>query len=470
MDETLFMALQRYGREDAIPMHMPGHKRNEALAPYLKALGAGLDITEIDGFDDLHGAEGILRRGMERAAQLWGAKRSFYLVNGSTCGILAAIHAVLGQGGSAIVARNCHKSVYHGLELCGITPHFLLPPVESRFGICGSIAPAEVERALQTHPDVRLVIVTSPTYEGVVSDIRAIADVAHRHHAVLLVDEAHGAHLGMGNFPAGAVACGADVVIQSAHKTLPSLTQTALLHLQGELVDPERVAHSLEIFETSSPSYLLMASLDSCVALLLEQGQHLLQEWNASLQAFGQEVRSLQHLRILGYTAAPDSSVYALDPSKIVISTAGTSVTGPELMGSLRKEANIELEMAASDYVIAMTGMGDTTDTFHALARALCKADRTIQTSPSAAVRPALQLPRRLCSAQEAVFGAREKCPLDKAAGRVSAGYVWAYPPGIPLLVPGEEIDAALLSVFKGLQESGVSLRGLSGGLWVRKA
>lgn len=470
MDETLFMALQRYGREDAIPMHMPGHKRNEALAPYLKALGAGLDITEIDGFDDLHGAEGILRRGMERAAQLWGAKRSFYLVNGSTCGILAAIHAVLGQGGSAIVARNCHKSVYHGLELCGITPHFLLPPVESRFGICGSIAPAEVERALQTHPDVRLVIVTSPTYEGVVSDIRAIADVAHRHHAVLLVDEAHGAHLGMGNFPAGAVACGADVVIQSAHKTLPSLTQTALLHLQGELVDPERVAHSLEIFETSSPSYLLMASLDSCVALLLEQGQHLLQEWNASLQAFGQEVRSLQHLRILGYTAAPDSSVYALDPSKIVISTAGTSVTGPELMGSLRKEANIELEMAASDYVIAMTGMGDTADTFHALARALCKADRMIQTSPSAAVRPALQLPRRLCSAQEAVFGAREKCPLDKAAGRVSAGYVWAYPPGIPLLVPGEEIDAALLSVFKGLQESGVSLRGLSGGLWVRKA
>ncbi|BFJ86913.1 aminotransferase class V-fold PLP-dependent enzyme [Ruthenibacterium sp. CLA-JM-H11] len=470
MDETLFMALQRYGREDAIPMHMPGHKRNEALAPYLKALGAGLDITEIDGFDDLHGAEGILRRGMERAAQLWGAKRSFYLVNGSTCGILAAIHAVLGQGGSAIVARNCHKSVYHGLELCGITPHFLLPPVESRFGICASIAPAEVERALQTHPDVRLVIVTSPTYEGVVSDIRAIADVAHRHHAVLLVDEAHGAHLGMGNFPAGAVACGADVVIQSAHKTLPSLTQTALLHLQGELVDPERVAHSLEIFETSSPSYLLMASLDSCVALLLEQGQHLLQEWNASLQAFGQEVRSLQHLRILGYTAAPDSSVYALDPSKIVISTAGTSVTGPELMGSLRKEANIELEMAASDYVIAMTGMGDTADTFHALARALCKADRMIQTSPSAAVRPALQLPRRLCSAQEAVFGAREKCPLDKAAGRVSAGYVWAYPPGIPLLVPGEEIDAALLSVFKGLQESGVSLRGLSGGLWVRKA
>lgn len=469
MDETLFMALQRYGREDAIPMHMPGHKRNEALAPYLKALGAGLDITEIDGFDDLHGAEGILRRGMERAAQLWGAKRSFYLVNGSTCGILAAIHAVLGQGGSAIVARNCHKSVYHGLELCGITPHFLLPPVESRFGICGSIAPAEVERALQTHPDVRLVIVTSPTYEGVVSDIRAIADVAHRHHAVLLVDEAHGAHLGMGNFPAGAVACGADVVIQSAHKTLPSLTQTALLHLQGELVDPERVAHSLEIFETSSPSYLLMASLDSCVALLLEQGQHLLQEWNASLQAFGQEVCSLQHLRILGYTVAPDSSVYALDPSKIVISTAGTSATGPELMGSLRKEANIELEMAASDYVIAMTGMGDTADTFHALARALCKADRMIQTSPSAAVRPDLQLPRRLCSAQEAVFGAREKCPLDQAAGRVSAGYVWAYPPGIPLLVPGEKIDAALLSVFKGLQESGVSLRGLSGGLWVRK-
>ena len=169
---------------------------------------------EIDGFDDLHDARGILRRGMERAARLWGARRTFFLVNGSTCGILASIHAVLGRGGHAVVARNCHKSVYHGLELCNVTPHFVYPQMEERFGICASISPAQIEQALAACPQAQLVIVTSPTYEGILSDIAAIAEIAHRHGALLLVDEAHGAHLGMGDFPDGAVACGADLVVQ----------------------------------------------------------------------------------------------------------------------------------------------------------------------------------------------------------------------------------------------------------------
>ena len=341
MEDSLLLALRRYAASGAIPMHMPGHKRNESLAPYLQMLNAPLD---------LHDAHGILRQGMERAAHLWGARRSFFLVNGSTGGLLAAIHAVLGAGGDAIVARNCHKSIYHGLELCGVTPHFVCPPVEQRIGVCGSIVPEDIERALKDCPCAKLVIVTSPTYEGVISDIRTIAEIAHRYGAVLLVDEAHGAHLGMGDFPEGAVACGADLVVQSAHKTLPSLTQTALLHLQGNLVDPERVERSLGIFQTSSPSYLLMASLDSCVSLWEKEGQTLASQWLDALHKFEVQTQELHHLILLGQEQMEDHTVFALDPSKIVISTTRAGVQGPELMDWLREKQKIELEMACADY------------------------------------------------------------------------------------------------------------------------
>ena len=468
MNETLLEALQRYTASDAVPMHMPGHKRNGDVAPFLKTLNAPLDITEIDGFDDLHDARGILRRGMERAARLWGARRTFFLVNGSTCGILASIHAVLGRGGHAVVARNCHKSVYHGLELCNVTPHFVYPQMEERFGICASISPAQIEQALAACPQAQLVIVTSPTYEGILSDIAAIAEIAHRHGALLLVDEAHGAHLGMGDFPDGAVACGADLVVQSAHKTLPSLTQTAFLHLSGERVDSERVARSLEIFETSSPSYLLMASLDSCVELLEREGEDLMWRWQTALTSFYHRVQHLRRLRVLGCGAPLSPAVYDRDVSKIVVSTAGTSMKGPELMETLRKQAGIELEMASADYVVAMTGPGDTPATLNALADALCTVDENIQQSDRVSLRPALQPMHRECTIQQAMASPREKCAQMDALGRVSAGYVWAYPPGIPLLVPGERIEKSFLSLLNTLQASGVSLRGISDGLWVK--
>ena len=252
------------------PFHMPGHKRNTALTgddfPY------GRDITEIAGSDNLHDASGVILSECERAARLWGAASAHILVNGSTCGILAAIRAYAGHDRGVVVARNCHKSVYNGIELCRLQPTYIYPAIDPESGICASITPAEVESALAKAPDAKLVIVTSPTYEGVISDIAGIAAVAHAHGALLLVDAAHGAHLGFFDFPAHPVSLGADVVICSLHKTLPAPTQTALALIGKGCPDPGALACQLAVFETSSPSYVLMEQAARCIRLLEQRG------------------------------------------------------------------------------------------------------------------------------------------------------------------------------------------------------
>ncbi len=439
----------------AVPMHMPGHKRNVMLAGYLEQLGAGVDITEINDFDDLHDADGVIAEGMERAARLWGAKRSFFCVNGSTGGILAAVFAVLNDGDELVCARNCHKAVYNALELRRARPHFLFPEREEFSGTDCIVTAKAVGEMLDKHPEAKVVIITNPTYEGVVSNVAAIADAAHSRGAVLIVDEAHGAHLGFGRgFPDGAVKAGADIVVQSLHKTLPSLTQTAMVHVCGDRVDDDKLARSLAVFETSSPSYLLMSSIDSCVRLLEEQGEKLFAAWQRNLEMFHRETADLKHLRVMKKT----DEMFGLDPSKLVISTRGTSVNGRELMRLLREGYSIELEMAASDYVIAMTGMGDTEYNIQVFAKAICEIDRNL-TATAGSVPPAMTPPERACFAWEAAGKERETVDISAAVGRISAEYVWAYPPGIPLLIPGEVIDADFERLIESREEAGISMK-----------
>lgn len=439
----------------AVPMHMPGHKRNVKLAPYLQQLGADVDITEINDFDDLHDADGVIAEGMERAAWLWGAKRSFFCVNGSTGGILAAIFAVLDDGDELVCARNCHKAVYNALELRRAKPHFLFPEREEFSGTDCIVTAEAVGEMLDKHPKAKAVIITSPTYEGVVSDVAAIAAAAHERGAVLIVDEAHGAHLGFGwGFPDGAVKAGADIVVQSLHKTLPSLTQTAMVHICGDRVDGDKLARSLAVFETSSPSYLLMSSIDSCVRLLEENSDKLFAAWKRNIALFKEETADLKHLRVMKKT----DRMFDFDPSKLVISTRGTNINGRELMRLLREKYAIELEMAASEHVIAMTGMGDTEDNLQVLATAIWEIDRYLEDidTPEPTV---LTAPERACFTWEAAASERENVDISAAAGRVSAEYVWAYPPGIPLLIPGEVIGEDFEQLIKSREQAGISMK-----------
>lgn len=465
---SLLDRLKAHAEKDIYPLHMPGHKRNAALCG--PDLPWSLDITEIGDFDDLHAAEGILQEGMERAAALYGSDRAFYLVNGSSGGILAGVRACVKRGDTVLIARNCHRSVYHSLELNGLMPVYLEPTVDDMSGILGSITPAHVRAALEKHPDARLCVITSPTYEGVVSDVRGIAGALHDKQLPLLVDEAHGAHFGFSlAFPESAVTCGADIVVQSVHKTLSGLTQTALLHVCGNIVSADEIARQLMIFETSSPSYVLMTSIDECVRRMEREGAALMNGYSAQLSAFDDAVRGLTHLRVLcyGHDAIKNHPAFGgFDPGKIVISTRGTALTGRALFDLLRNEYGLQLEMASTDYVLAMTSPFDTEEGLVRLARALLAIDASVRPSENpgfpAALPPA---PEQVLPIDEALAKNRRAVPVKDCAGAVCAEYVWAYPPGIPILTPGQRVTEDCLAAIARLFSSGVSLYSTSGAL-----
>ena len=475
----LLRELCRNRDEGAYPLHMPGHKRN--TEKYRMDNPYGLDITEIDGFDDLHEPEGILAEGMQRAARVCGADESWYLVNGSTAGILAGIAACTRRGDRILMARGCHKSAYNAAMIGGLRPVYLYPPASGSWNISGSIRPEDVEKALASDESegtvprgrIALVVVTSPTYEGVISDIRGIAAACHAHGVPLLVDEAHGAHLVLPGFPESAVSCGADLVIQSLHKTLPAFTQTGLLHRCGNLVSGGRVKQFLDIYQSSSPSYLLMAGIDQCVGWMEQESTPVdAAVWQGMLREFYEMTSGCRSLRVLGR----EPEFFDRDPSKLVISTRNTGHTGPELMSILREEYGFELEMASADYVIAMTGAGDRPEEIRRFARAICDLDRRwsgefpetgaedVEVSwnnwRAAAVMD-------LAEADDLKNGAGgdpgkmpEEIPLDeKALGRISLDFVYAYPPGIPLLAPGERVTEEVLRMADTLRAAGVRLR-----------
>lgn len=443
------MIIDKLLENNKIPMHMPGHKRNTALAPYLKRLGADLDITEIDGFDNLHAPNGIIYESMQKAAELRNSKSAFYLVGGTTAGILASVSAVIDDGDKVIVSRNCHKSVYNALELNNAETVFVMPKIDAKTGIAGSICPWDIEQAIKENSDAKLVILTSPTYEGVTSDIKAICNISHSYNIPVLVDGAHGAHLGFSEeFLPDNIRQQADISVESLHKTLPSLTQTAVCYVNSDLVDIDSLADKLSVFQSSSPSYLLMASIDGCINLLADKKDELFSDWKERLDYFYEKCKDLKNLKILEKSEA----FFDLDKTKIVILTK----SGPWLSEKLR-EMGIECEMTAPGHVVAMTGMGDTIQMLSYFATCLLKIDKDAEKwQENKGFTPFL--PRKEMEIKDAKKREYEWVEVKDSLDRISAGYVYAYPPGVPIIAPGEviseEIKTLLLTYIKA--DSGI--------------
>ena len=432
--------LNAYKLTGPYPLHMPGHKRNETLLG--GALPWGLDITEIDGFDNLQAPSGLLKDLAADMAALWGSDRAYPLVGGSTAGILAAIYAAVSPGDRVLVARNCHQSVYHALELMDLKPVYLTPPTVEAAGIYGSVAPEQVAAALEMYDDLRLAVITSPTYEGMLSDVQTIGALLHERHVPLLVDEAHGAHLGLfPGFPVGAAPAGGDLVVQSLHKTLPALNQAAVLHVRGGYVDPGRVRHAVNLFQTSSPSYPVLASMDCCVALLRERGQALFHDWKRRLTVFDQRCEGLRHLSMF----RSGNGVFDRDPGKILILSPGLS--GKELSGRLRERFGLALEMAGPASALAMTSICDTDEALERFAEALLQIDRELPVATDLSVMGVLP-PEEVemgMGIGEAVRAAGRRVKLANALGCISREYIRVYPPGIPAVLPGQRITRETL-------------------------
>lgn len=450
--------LRDYADTDTYPFHMPGHKRNMDgfENPY------NIDITEITGFDDLHHADGIIKEAQQRAAKLYGADRCYYLVNGSTCGILSAISATTKKGDKIIVARNCHKSVYHALYLRELQPVYVYPEV-SDYNIQGQIRKEDIQEILEQNTDIKAVIITSPTYDGVVSDIAEIAKLVHAYNIPLVVDEAHGAHFGLDeSMPQNAINLGADCVIVSIHKTLPAFTQTALLLVNEGKADCQKIEEFLDIYETSSPSYILMAGIEKCIRVMTENSKELFAVLNQNLDGFYKKMQALQKLHVLTAEDLKDKT-FEFDRTKILISAENTDITGHQLKEILTDRYQIELEMSCENYALAIATVMDEEDGFRRLAEALIEIDSNCNIQKNLySIREIYTKPVRKYEIHQTDNFFKEKAYLQQAEGKISSEYIYFYPPGIPILVPGERINIQNIKAIEEAIAQGIEVYGLT--------
>lgn len=419
-----------------IPFHMPGHKRNTRLLG--KKLPYDIDITEIEGFDNLHKPIGVIKEIEDKAKRIYNSQSSFILVNGSTVGILAGVTAVLNRGDDVLIARNCHKSVYNAVELVGAKLHYITPETD-KYGVFQPLNLAVMKcRIEEVLP--KLIVVTSPTYEGVCSDVEGICELAHAYNIPVLLDAAHGAHMyELGN--------AADIVIMSLHKTLPALTQCAVAHINGSLVSAEDFRIKLSVFETSSPSYVLLTSVDECLELLETKSyKNRSFEYLIERAKFNDSLADLKHLKLLKYH----------DVYKLVIFTGYSDISGIELAIALREEYNIEVEMAGAFHVVLITTECDDFKSYKLLQNALKKLDTSINQAEYTIQKP-LPSPEKQCETSEVTKS--HAVDFDLSADKVSAEYVWAYPPGIPLITPGEIITKELIDYIKDNLANGVNIQ-----------
>ena len=487
-EELLINRLAAYARSDMYPFHMPGHKRrtgpedffmNSCVDSFTNPFA--VDITEIEGFDNLHHPEGILKDSMKWAADVYGADQTYYLINGSTGGILAAVCGSVPRGGRILVSRNCHKSVYHGICLNQLKTSYVYPQEIEGLGIQGGITAEDVDRMLNRYMDTQAVLIVCPTYDGIVSDIEAIARIVHRAGLPLIVDEAHGAHFRYdAMFPASALDLGADVVIQSVHKTLPSLTQTALLHIKcnrpdgGCYADRERIDRYIHMVQSSSPSYVLMASIENSI---YQMEQTDTAPYGKQLHRLRRRLGQMRHLRLADTGLIGQAGIRDLDISKIVVSTRGTCLypavdgltgfTGAHLDDILRREYHLEMEMCGADYVTAITTVMDSGEGLERLGDALTRIDSQLTDAgykPDGRSGDQKSVYSMRCDTAMSMGEAMEEkmasVGLEDSAGCISGEFVYIYPPGIPIVAPGEWISRPILEVILEYRDKGLPVQG----------
>lgn len=445
--DSLIHTLTEYSDSDMLPMHMPGHKGKAFSFPNPYCI----DITEIPGFDNLHDAQEILKASMDKAASIYKSDKSIYLVNGSTCGILSAIMACVPKKGHILLARNAHISAFHAVQLLDLRVTYLYPQNCSKYTICGSISPEEVKAALDLNPDISAVLIISPTYEGVLSDISSIAEICHCHNIPLIVDEAHGAHLPFSEeLPASAISQGADIVIQSLHKTLPSFTQTAIMHIKSQFADTNKILSSLKIFETSSPSYLFLAAIEQCISYMNTEGKALLSAHVKNIYSIRKEISRLSNIQLLEKT----DGVYDIDITRLALFT---SADAHILDDYLRDIQHIQTEMALTSHIVCITTLCDTREDLIRLLEALKAADKYMDSLKAAATDTNKAVMINQCPKSDLTIAAALECPkvrlsLNEAINHICCEYIYAYPPGIPIILPGEILTQDIYSTLINLK------------------
>ncbi|MGG6241168.1 aminotransferase class I/II-fold pyridoxal phosphate-dependent enzyme [Nodosilinea sp. AN01ver1] len=465
----LLSALQASSRRFHAAFYAPGHKRGQGASPRLKELlgnaALAVDLPELPELDNLFAPEGVILEAQELAAEAFGADATYFLANGSTCGIEAAILATVGPGDKIIVPRNAHRSVIAGLVLAGAMPVFVAPEYSAELGLVLGVRVETVAAALAAHPDTRAVLLVSPTYHGLCSDVGAIAALAHSHGIPLLVDEAHGPHFAFHpSLPTPALALGADLVVQSTHKVLGALSQAAMLHTQGSRIDRSRLQAALQLTQSTSPNSLLLASLDAARHQMAIAGKALLSSTLDLAQQMRRELAAISGLRVIDKSAVTtSSSVSDLDLTRLTVDVSGLGLTGLEADEILHEDLGVTVELPELQHLTLIISLGNTTADgqqcitgFRSLTEKFAKS-RSASTAVPQPVLPDPEISFTLpeVSPREAFFAATETLSAQAAIGRLSAETISAYPPGIPTIVAGEVITEGAIAHLATIKQQG---------------
>jgi len=461
----IFEALQNYINEGTIPFHVPGHKQGRGLPEFVDFVGENvlkIDLTCLPDTDNICNAFGPIKEAEELAAEIYGADKAFFLVNGTTSGIQAMIMSVCKQGEKIIIPRNAHKSAIGGLILSGATPIYIEPELHQEFGIAMCITPESVERALTRHPDAKAVFVVYPIYYGATADLQEIVKIAHSYGIPVIVDEAHGGHLRFHpSLPMSAIEAGADLVASSTHKLAGSMTQSSMLLLQGSLINPAAVKAVMNLTQTTSPSYVLLSSLDLARKQLALRGRELMDTVLSLAQKVRDEVSLIRGYRLMGENIIGQFGCIGVDPTKITINVTELGMSGYQMEKLLRSRYKIQAELSDLYNVVFIVTIGDTEETIMTLINALkeiaggCAPDKVVRFCP-----PLPAIPEVAVTPREAFYNETRSVPLREAVGEISAESIMAYPPGIPLICPGERITQEIIDYVQILKHENADLQG----------
>jgi arginine decarboxylase len=463
----LFTRLKEHAARNPLQFHIPGHKKGQGMDPefrdFMGERALSIDLINIAPLDDLHHPHGPIQEAQKLAAEAFGADHTFFSVQGTSGAIMTMVLSVCSPGDKIIVPRNVHKSVLTAIILAGGHPVFVHPVMDEQLGIAHGVTVQDVERTLRTHPDAKAVLLINPTYYGIAGNLAEIVETVHRWNIPVLVDEAHGVHTHFHErLPLSAMQAGADMAATSMHKLGGSLTQSSILNIRSQRVNPRRVQSIISMLTTTSTSYLLLASLDAARRHLATRGKEMLDR-TLSLAALARErINAIPGLNCVGREILGSDAVYDLDETKLTIHLKGLGINGYDAEKWLRSRWNIEVELSDLYNILCIITPGDTPETIDTLVRALAELSREYYTA-GRRNRISIRLPdipELVLSPRDAFYAKTTTVPFDESAGRIIAEFIMIYPPGIPVLLPGERITRTNINYIREHMRVGLPVQG----------
>lgn len=459
----VYEALEKLRKQRIVPFDVPGHKRGRGNPELKELLGekcVSLDVNSMKPLDNLCHPMSVIKEAEELAAEAFGADHAFFMVGGTTSSVQSMVWSTCQAGEKIILPRNVHKSVINALVLCGAVPVYVNPKVDEKLGISLGMELCDLRRAIDENPDAVCVLVNNPTYYGICSDLKSIVEVAHAHGMLVLVDEAHGTHLYFGkDLPISAMAAGADMASVSMHKSGGSLTQSSLL-LVNKTVSWEYVSQIINLTQTTSASYLLLSSLDISRRNLALRGEESFEKVRRMAEYAREEINAIGGYYAYGAEMINGSSVYDFDVTKLSVYTRGIGLAGIEVYDLLRDEYDIQIEFGDIANILAYISIGDRIQDIERLVGALADIKRLYAKDPATLMSSEYIAPKVCVSPQKAFYAKKEALPLKESAGRICSEFVMCYPPGIPILAPGELITEEIIAYILYAKDKGCSMQG----------